>query len=155
MSDKIETRLKELGLDLPPVPKPLGAYVPAVRTGNLVYISGQGATLDGKLLYEGYVGAELTQEQGYECAKMCGLNALSILKGEIGSLDNVKRIVKVLGFVKSSAGFDRQPLVINGFSELMVAVFGDAGKHARSAVSCNELPFGTPVEVEMIVEVKA
>ena len=154
MSGKIETRLKELGLELPPVPKPLGAYIPSVRTGNLVYIAGQGATRGGIPVHTGYVGKELTVEQGYECAKVCGLNALSILKQEIGDLDKVKKIVKVLGFVKSAAGFDKQPLVINGFSELMVSVFGEAGKHARSAVSCNELPFGTPVEVEMIVEVE-
>lgn len=150
---KAEERLAELGLELPPAPKPAAAYVPAVRTGNLVFISGQGVTREGKPLMLGHVGAELSLEEGYKAAQICALNALAVLKQEIGDLDRVVRIVKVVGWVSSAPGFDKQPLVINGFSELMEKVFGERGRHARSAVSGNELPFGTPVEVEMIVEV--
>ncbi len=151
---KVEERLKKHGYTLPLAPRPVAAYVPAVRSGNLVYISGQGVTLDGKPLMFGHVGAELTVEQGYQGAVICGLNALAVLKQEIGDLDRVKRIIKVLGFVNSSDGFDKQPLVINGFSELMEKAFEERGRHARSAVASNELPFGTPVEVEMIVEIE-
>ena len=150
----IKQRLKELGMELPTLPKPNASYVPAVRTGNLVYISGQGVTVDGKEVMTGHVGAELTLEQGYEGARICAVNALAALMLEIGDLDKVKRIVKVLGFVSSAPGFNKQPLVMNGFSDTMEKVFGEKGKHARSAISANELPFGTPVEVEMIVEVE-
>lgn len=150
----VENRIKELGLKLPDYAAPQAAYLPAVRSGNLVFLSGQGATRNGKALMTGHVGGELSIEQGKKCAELCALNALSALKHEIGDLDRVKRIVKVLGFVNSAAGFDEQPLVINGYSELMEEVFGERGRHARSAVSNNELPYGTPVEVEMIVEIE-
>lgn len=152
--NKVEKRIKELGFELPSVPEPLAAYIPAVQVGNLVFISGQGATYKGKLLMLGHIGGELTLEEGYNAAQICGLNALAVLKQKIGNLDKVKRIVKVLGWVNSAPGFDKQHLVINGFSELMEKVFGECGRHARSSVSANELPSGTPVEVEMIVEVE-
>ena len=154
MKSEVEKRINQLGLELPEFTAPQAVYIPAVRTGNLVFISGQGVTRDGVALMTGHVGKDLTLEQGKECAQVCALNALTVLRHEIGNLDKVKRIVKVLGFVNSAEGFDKQPLVINGFSEFMEKVFGEKGRHARTAVSCNELPFGTPVEVEMIVEVE-
>lgn len=149
----VEEKIREMGYELPTYTKPQASYEPAVRTGNLVFVSGQIAVFKGKLVKEGHVGAELTIDEGKECAVYCGLNALSTLKAAIGDLDAVKRIVKVLGFVSSAPGFDKQHLVMNGFSDFMEQVFGEKGRHARSAISCNELPFGTPVEVEMIVEV--
>ncbi|HHU02499.1 MAG TPA: RidA family protein [Christensenellaceae bacterium] len=149
----IEKRMEELGLKLPPFVAPKAAYVPTVRVGNLVFVSGQGVTRNGKEIMKGHVGKEITLEQAQEGAKICALNALCVLKETLGDLDRIKRIVKVQGFVNSAPGFDKQPLVINGFSELMELIFGENGKHARTAVSCNELPFGTPVEVDMIVEI--
>lgn len=151
---KVEKRISELKFELPSVPKPVAAYVPAVQVGNLVFISGQGVTFENKLLMQGHIGKELTVEDGYKAAQICGLNALAVLKQKIGDLDKVKRIVKVLGWVNSAPGFDKQHLVINGFSELIEKIFGECGRHARSAVSANELPNSTPVEVEMIVEVE-
>jgi len=151
---KVEERLKELGYEIPTLPKPAAAYVPAVRSGNMVYISGQIVMVDGKLAMKGQVGVELTVEEGYKCAEICALNALAALKQEIGDLDRVKRIVKVVGFVNSPSGFDKQPQVINGFSEMMDKAFGEKGHHARAAVSACGLPLGTPVEVEMIAEVE-
>lgn len=149
-----EERLQELGITLPTPPKPVAAYVPAVRAGDLVFISGQGPTRDGKPVWTGRVGADLTLEEGYEAAKLVMINALAVLKQEIGDLDNVVRIVKVLGWVNSAPDFDQQPMVINGASELLEQVFGERGKHARSAVSAHTLPFGFAVEIEMIVQVK-
>lgn len=150
----VMARLSELGLELPPAPRPVAAYVPAVRAGNLVFVSGQGTLRDGQVAMQGYVGRELSLEQGMEAARLCALNALAVLKEAIGDLNKVKRVVKVTGWVRSAPGFTQQHLVINGFSELMVQVFGERGRHARSAVAANELPLGTPVEVEMIVEVE-
>lgn len=150
---KVEERIRELGYELPHAPKPVASYVPAIRAGNIVYISGQGVTRDGAPLMQGHIGAELTCQDGYRAAEICAMNALSVLRDEIGDLDKVKKVIKVLGFVSSAPGFNEQPLVINGFSDLIEKVFGEQGKHARSAISANELPFGTPVEVEMIVEV--
>lgn len=150
---KAEERIKELGIELPESPKPVASYVPAVRIGNIIYISGQGVTKNGVPVMTGHVGEELSLEDGYEAARICAINALSVLKEELGDLDKVKQIVKVLGFVNSAPGFDKQPLVVNGCSDLIENIFGEKGKHARSAISANELPFGTPVEVEMIVEV--
>ncbi|HLS90350.1 MAG TPA: RidA family protein [Limnochordia bacterium] len=149
-----EERLKELGIELPKPPKPLAAYVPAVRAGDLVFISGQAPMRDGKPVYTGRVGADLTLEEGYEAARLVMINALAVLKEEIGSLDNVERIVKVLGWVNSAPDFTQQPQVINGASELLEQVFGERGKHARSAVSAHTLPFNIAVEIEMIVQVK-
>jgi len=143
-----EKRLAELGLKLPPASKPIANYVKAVRVGNLVFLSGHGTDVIGK------VGKEVTQEQGYEAAKQTGLSLLSSLKAEIGNLNRVKRFVKVLGMVNCTEGFADQPKVINGFSDLMVAIFGERGKHARSAVGMYALPNNMAVEIEMIVEIE-
>jgi len=148
-----EARLKAAGIQLPPAQKAIANYVPAVRTGNLVFLAGQGPLSDGKPTITGKVGGELTEQQGYDAAKASILNSLAALRAEIGSLDRVKRIVKLTGWVNSAPGFTRQPFVINGASDLLVQIFGDAGRHARTAVSANELPFNIPVEIEIVVEV--
>jgi enamine deaminase RidA (YjgF/YER057c/UK114 family) len=145
-------KLAELGLTLPEVAAPVAAYVPAVRTGNYVYVSGQLPWADGKLPATGKVGAEVTPEQAKDLAARCALNGLAALNSVV-SLDKVVRIVKVVGFVASEPGFTGQPAVINGASELFAAVLGDKGKHARSAVGVAVLPLDTPVEVELIAEV--
>jgi enamine deaminase RidA (YjgF/YER057c/UK114 family) len=145
-------RLAELGLTLPPVPVPVAAYVPAVRTGDLVFTSGQLPTVAGALPATGLVGAAVTAEQAKEMARTCALNALAAIDGVVG-LDNVVRVVKVVGFVASAPGFTGQPGVVNGASELIGAVFGEAGRHARSAVGVAMLPLDAPVEVELVVEV--
>lgn len=145
-------RLAELGLKLPAVAAPLASYVPAVRTGNHVYTSGQLPIVDGALVATGKVGADVTPEQGKDLARQCALNALAAVDALVG-LDSVVRIVKVVGFVASAEGFTGQPGVVNGASELFGDVFGEAGQHARSAVGVAELPLGAPVEVELIVEV--
>jgi enamine deaminase RidA (YjgF/YER057c/UK114 family) len=145
-------RLAELGLELPPVTPPVAAYVPAVQTGNHVYVSGQVPVADGKLLASGKVGAEVNSEEAKELARRCALNALAAVDALVG-LDRVVRVVKVVGFVASASGFTGQPGVINGASELFGEVFGPAGQHARSAVGVAELPLGAPVEVEAIFEV--
>lgn len=146
-------RLRELGLELPPVVAPLAAYVPAVRTGSLVYTSGQVPMVDGELLVSGKVGAEVTVEAATEAARHCALNALAAVHELVG-LDSVRRVVKVLGFVASTPGFTGQPGVVNGASELLGEIFGEAGAHARSAVGVAALPRDAPVEVELIVEVE-
>ncbi|MGJ6121768.1 RidA family protein [Mycolicibacterium fluoranthenivorans] len=145
-------RLTELGIELPPVVAPLAAYVPATRTGNLVYTAGQLPIADGELLATGKVGAEVTPEQAKELARISGLNALAAVHALVG-IDAVVKVVKVVGFVASAPGFAGQPGVINGASELFGEVFGDAGVHARSAVGVSELPRNAPVEVEIIVEI--
>jgi len=144
--------LAELGIELPEVAKPLAAYVPAVRTGNLVYTSGQLPTQSGKLPLAGKVGAEVSPDQGKELARISALNALAAVHALVG-IDSVVRVVKVVGFVASAPGFGGQPSVINGASELLGEVFGEAGVHARSAVGVSELPMNAPVEVELVVEV--
>ena len=148
-----DERLAELGLTLPSDTPPLAAYVPAVRTGNLVYTSGQLPRIDGELTHVGKVGAEVTPEQAREAAQACALNAIAAIKVEIGDLGKVRRVVKVVGFVASTPDFTGQPGVVNGASELLGKVFGDAGVHARSAVGVAVLPLDVPVEVEVIVEV--
>jgi enamine deaminase RidA (YjgF/YER057c/UK114 family) len=148
-----EARLKALGIQLPPPPTAVANYVPAVRSGNIVYLAGQGPLVGGRPTITGKVGAQVTEQQGYQAARTTILNSLAALKAEIGSLDKVKRIVKLTGWVASAPGFNRQPWVINGASDLLVEIFGDAGKHARSAVGTNELPFDIPVEIEIVVEV--
>jgi enamine deaminase RidA (YjgF/YER057c/UK114 family) len=148
-----EARLAELGLAVPDVVKPVAAYVPAVRTGNFVYTSGQLPMVDGVLPRTGKVGAEVTPEDAKDLARQCALNALAAVKAEIGDLSNVRRVVKVVGFVASAPQFTGQPGVVNGASELLGDVFGEAGVHARSAVGVAVLPLDAPVEVEMIVEV--
>ena len=150
-----EARLKERSITLPPTATPMANYVGAVRVGNLLFLSGHGPIVkDGKMA-SGKLGRELSVEQGYQVAREVGLNLLATVKANLGSLDKVKRVVKVLGMVRSAEGFGDQPKVINGFSDLMVEVFGETiGKHARSAVGMAELPVGIPVEIEMIVEVE-
>ncbi|MBF6298114.1 RidA family protein [Nocardia amamiensis] len=148
-----EKNLAELGLTLPPVVPPVAAYIPAIRTGSLVYTSGQLPFVDGRLSAVGKVGAEVSIEEAKEAARLCALNALAAVHDLVG-LDTVVRIVKVVGFVASAPGFGDQPVVINGASEFLGQVFGDAGKHARSAVGVSELPKNTPVEVELIAEVR-
>ncbi|MFE3442029.1 RidA family protein [Nocardia sp. NPDC059180] len=145
--------LARLGLSLPEVAAPVAAYIPAVRTGSLVYTSGQLPFVSGALSATGKVGAEVSLEQAAEAARLCALNALAAVHDLVG-LDEVVRIVKVVGFVASAPGFSDQPLVINGASELLGEVFGAAGTHARSAVGVSELPKNTPVEVELIAEVR-
>ena len=146
-------RLAELGLTLPTVVKPLAAYVPAVRTGNMVYTAGQLPLTAGELAQTGKVGAEVTPEAAKAAARVCALNALAAIDALVG-IDTVTRVVKVVGFVASAPGFNGQPGVVNGASEFLGEVFGDAGAHARSAVGVSELPLDAPVEVELIVEVK-
>jgi len=146
-------RLAELGLTLPTVVKPLAAYVPAVRTGNLVYTAGQLPLTAGELAQTGKVGAQVTPEAAKAAARVCALNALAAIDALVG-IDTVTRVVKVVGFVASAPGFNGQPGVVNGASEFLGEVFGDAGAHARSAVGVSELPLDAPVEVELIVEVK-
>ncbi|MGO9152259.1 RidA family protein [Mycobacterium sp.] len=146
------TRLGQLGVALPQVAAPLASYVPAVRTGNLVYTSGQLPIEGGKLAATGKVGGEITAEQGKTLARLCALNALAAV-GSVVDIDAVARVVKVVGFVASAPGFNGQPSVINGASDLLAEVFGDNGAHARSAVGVSELPLDAPVEVELIVEV--
>jgi enamine deaminase RidA (YjgF/YER057c/UK114 family) len=148
-----EARLKALGIELPAAPKPIASYVPAVRTGNLVFLAGQGPVVDGKPTVTGKLGAELTEEAGYKVARSTALTLLAVLRAEIGSLDRVRRIVKLVGWVNSAPGFTRQPWVVNGASDLLVEIFGDAGKHARSSIGANELPLNIPVEIELVVEV--
>ncbi|MBK8653776.1 MAG: RidA family protein [Haliscomenobacter sp.] len=150
----IDERLKELGIELPPASSPVANYVNAVQTGNLVFLAGKGPLKPDGTYITGKVGADLTLEQGYQAARLTGINQLAALKAELGSLDRVKRIVKVLGMVNSTPDFVDHPKVINGFSDLMVEVFGDKGKHARSAVGMASLPNGIAVEVELIVEIE-
>ncbi len=150
-----EARIKELGLALPQPPKPGGNYVPGVRVGNLLFLSGHGPSrVDGAPSARGKVGRDLSIEDGYKVAREVGINLLGTAKAIVGSLDKVKRVVKVLGMVNSAEGFGDQPKVINGFSDLMVEVFGENGRHARSAVGMAELPSGIPVEIEIILEVE-
>jgi enamine deaminase RidA (YjgF/YER057c/UK114 family) len=151
MSDPY-AKLAELGLELPKVSPPLAAYVPAVRSGNYVYTSGQLPMVDGKLVTAGKVGAEISPEQAKDLAARCALNALAAIESVV-KLTKVVRIVKVVGFVASAPGFTGQPGVINGASELFGEVFGEGGRHARSAVGVSELPLGAPVELELIAEV--
>lgn len=147
-------RLEELGLALPEAVAPLASYVPAVRTGNLVYTAGQLPMQDGKLLATGKVGAGISPDEGKAMARICALNALAAVNSLVG-IDEVARVVKVVGFVASAPGFNGQPGVINGASDLLAEVFGERGAHARSAVGVSELPLDAPVEVELIVEVGA
>ena len=150
-----ETRIKDLGITLPQPAKPVGNYIPGVRVGNLLYLSGHGPVrVDGQPTARGKVGRDLSTEEAYKIAREVGINLLGSARVILGSLDKVKRIVKVLGMVNSADGFGDQPKVINGFSDLMVEVFGENGRHARSAVGMAELPMGIPVEIEMILEVE-
>ncbi len=150
----VEEKIKELGYELKEAPKPLASYIPATRTGNLVFTAGQIPMMDGKLVYEGKVGSNLTLDEGKKAAEICAVNCLNVIKSEIGNLDNIEKIIKVTVFVNSAEGFTDQPKVANGASDFLVNAFGETGKHVRSAVGTNELPVNVPVEVEMIVSVK-
>ena len=149
----IEARLKELGLELPSAATPMANYVPAVRSGNLVFLSGHGP-LEGNRLVTGKLGGDLTVEEGYRAARLVAVGLLGSLKALVGDLDRVRRIVKLLGLVNCDSTFTQQPQVINGASDLLFEVFGEKGKHARSAVGTNSLPLDIAVEIEMIVEVE-
>jgi enamine deaminase RidA (YjgF/YER057c/UK114 family) len=149
----VADRLAELGLTLPAVAAPVASYVPAVRTGNLVWTSGQLPFVDGSLAATGKVGAEVDAGRAQELARVCALNALAAVAAEVGDLDRVRRVVKVVGYVASAPAFFGQPGVVNGASDLLSEVFGDAGRHARSAVGVAALPLDAPVEVEVVVEV--
>jgi enamine deaminase RidA (YjgF/YER057c/UK114 family) len=150
----VSERLKALGIELPPAAPPAAKYIPAVTVNNLVYTSGNDCRVNGKLMYQGKLGRELTIEQGQAAARQTMINLLAVLQEHLGDLDRVERVVKLLGFVNSAEGFAEQPYVINGASELLEQVFGEAGRHARSAIGTSELPFHTPVEIEMIVQIK-
>ena len=150
---RIEQELEKLGFVLP-TPKPVAAYIPAVRVGELVFTAGQGPTVDGVPKFTGKLGRDLTEEQGYKAAQLCVVNCLACVKSVIGDLDKVEQVVKLLGFVACVDGFTRQPLVMNGASELLITLYGDRGKHARSAIGTNQLPLDIPVEVEIVVRVR-
>ncbi|MFA7421332.1 MAG: RidA family protein [Melioribacteraceae bacterium] len=150
-----EEKIKEItGQELPTAPKPLAAYIPAQMTGNLVFTSGQLPMKEGKLIAEGKVAGVVSEEVAIQCAQQCAVNCISAVKSVIGDLEKIEQIVKVVVFVNSSAGFSGQPKIANGASEFLVQVFGEQGKHARSAVGVSELPLNAPVEIEMIVRVK-
>lgn len=151
---KVEAKLAEMGLELPSAPKPVANYVRIVRAGNLLFVSGHGPYRDGKLQFVGKVGQDLTVEEGYQAARLVALNCLASVKEALGDLDRVKRVVKLLGMVNCAPEFGQQPEVINGASDLLVELYGDAGRHARSAVGMNALPRGIAVEIEMILEVE-
>ena len=152
---EIESRLEHLGISLPAEPVPIANYVPGVRTGNLVYLSGLGpASRPDGTTPSGKVGRDLTTEGGYEAARLTGINILARMKGELGDLDRVRRVVKLLGMVNSAPDFNQQPAVVNGCSDLLVEVFGERGRHARSAVGMASLPNDIPVEIEIIIEVE-
>lgn len=149
-----EAKIKELGVTVPEAPKPVAVYVPGVQAGNLIYTAGQIPLAGGELKFKGKVGKDLTTEEGYEAARICALNCLGVVKSMLGSLDKIERIVKVTGFVNSAPGFTGQPKVIDGASELLGEIFGEQGRHARSAVGVAELPVDAAVEVEIIIQVK-
>jgi enamine deaminase RidA (YjgF/YER057c/UK114 family) len=148
-----EQRVTELGLILPTPPKPVATYVPYVQIGNLLFLSGVVPSRDGQIVYRGKLGLDVSKEEGYEATKLTLLNALANIRLAVGTLDRVKQIVKMTGYVASHNGFIAQPSIINGASDLLVEIFGEAGRHARVAVGVAELPLGVPVELELIVEV--
>ena len=150
----VEEKLRQMGLELPPPPAPVAAYVPCVRAGNLLFISGQIPREKGELKCRGHVGSDLSLEDGVQAARLCALNALSAVKQELGDFARLRRIVKVTGYVSSAAGFHDQPKVLDGASRLLEELLGEKGKHARVTVGVNELPLNVAVEVEMIVEVE-
>ncbi len=147
-----EQRIKAMGLTIPEPPEPIASYVPAVKVNGIIYTSGQIPIVDGNLKYRGKVGKDLTEEEAYEAAKICCLNCLSVIKGEIDSIDNIERIIKVTGYVNSTSGFTQQSKVINGASDLLGEVFQEAGEHARVAIGVSELPIDSAVEIEISVK---
>lgn len=148
-----EEKIKELGHELPEAPKPLAAYIPAIRTGNLVFTAGQLPLVKGTLKYKGKLGSEVSDSDGKKAAEYSCLNCLSVIKSIAGSLDNIKQIIKVSVFVNCTTEYTNQPEIANGASELLVKIFGEKGKHARSAVGVSQLPKGSPVEIEIIAEI--
>jgi len=152
---KVEEKLKELGIEILDVPKPLGAYKPAVISGNLIFVSGQLPIENGELRYKGRVGEEVSIEDGIHASRIASLNALSVMKKELGDLDKIRRILKITGYVSSASNFDMQAKIVNGASEFFYMVFGEDGAHARAAVGVCGLPLGAPVEIEVIAEIRA
>lgn len=150
-----EEKLMQMGIEIPEPVKPLAAYIPAMQVGNLVMTSGQVPISAGTVKYQGKVGKDLTEEEGREAAKLCAINCLSAIKSVIGSLDKIKRVLKLTVFISSAEGFTAQPKVANGASEFIGEIFGEAGRHVRSAVGVSELPLNSAVEIEMIVEVQS
>ena len=150
----IEEKINQLGFSLPAAPKPLASYVPAIKSGDLVFTAGQLPIKDGSLVFKGKLGKDLSEDEGKKAAQLCALNCLSAIKNEIESLDNIDRIIKLTVFVNSSKGFINHPQVANGASDLIKEVFGENGKHVRSAVGVAELPLNAPVEIEMICKIK-
>ncbi|MDA8097645.1 MAG: RidA family protein [Clostridia bacterium] len=149
-----ETRIKELGLTIPDPPAPVASYLPGLQAGQFIFTSGQLPFENGRLAFVGRLGGDYTTQEGSEAARLCALNALGVVRSLAGSLDRVKQVVKITVFVNSLAGFTEQPQVANGASELLQEIFGEAGRHARSAVGVNALPLGAAVELEMVVMVK-
>ena len=153
MATSFDAQLTALGLVLPPPPKPVATYIPVVQAGDLLFLSGMIPLRDGKVIMEGKLGQDVSVEQGYEAARICLLNALAVIREQVGTLDRVKQIVKLVGYVASAEGFVQQPAVINGASDLLVKIFGDAGRHARVAVGAAALPLNGPVEIELVVQI--
>ena len=151
---KVEERLKSLGMVLPEVPEPLAAYVPAKKIGQVIFTAGQLPLLKGELICKGLLGQDVDVEQAYQAARICTLNALAAIKGVVKDLDQIVQVVRVVGYVASTSTFTQQPAIVNGASELLLEVFGEVGKHARSAVGVASLPINASVEIELIVEVK-
>ena len=149
----VEEKLNEMGIEIPEAPKPLASYIPVTKVDNLVFTAGQIPMVNGELKFKGKVGKDISLEDGVKAAQLCTVNCLSVIKSEVNNLDNIKRIVKVTVFVNSADGFTDQPKVANGASDMLVKVFGENGKHVRSAFGVNELPIDSSVEIEMIVEV--
>ncbi|MEK6694179.1 MAG: RidA family protein [Nitrospirota bacterium] len=149
-----DAKLVELGITLPPAPKPVATYIPAVRAGELLFLSGTGPFKDGQIAFAGKLGRDLTVEQGYDAARLTLLNALAMVRQELGTLDRVVRVVRLTGHVASAEGFTQQPAVINGASDLLVQIFGEAGRHARLALGAAELPLNMCIEVELILQVR-
>ncbi len=150
----VDKRLQELDIKLPVPPDPLGAYVPAVRSGHLLYISGQLPLRDGNLIFKGKVGEQVSEEEAYQSARVASINALAVIAKELGGFDRLKQIVKLTGYIASAQGFNAQAAVVNGASDFFFEVLGDAGKHARVAVGVSELPADSPVEIEVIAEIE-
>jgi enamine deaminase RidA (YjgF/YER057c/UK114 family) len=151
---EIENRIKTLGLVLPEVPAPLAAYIPAKKTGHVIFTAGQLPLLKGELICKGLLGQDVDVEQAYQAARICTLNALAAIKGMIEDLDQIVQVVRVVGYVASTSTFTQQPAIVNGASELLLEIFGEVGKHARSAVGVASLPLNASVEIELTVEVK-
>ncbi|MBZ4665516.1 RidA family protein [Mahella sp.] len=149
----VEERIKALGLELPQTAAPMGAYIPAIICGNMVFVSGQLPIINGVAQYKGSVGGNISVDEGYQAARLAAINALAALKSAVENLDNVKRIVKITGYVRSAPGFEQQAKIVNGASELMADIFGETGRHARAAIGVSELPAGVPVEIELIAEI--